>query len=99
MCPNKAHRDIVVIGGSAGGLEAVRVILRDLSRDLDASLFIALHTAPDSRGLLDAILGRFTSLTVKYADHGERVRPGHVYLARPDRHLLLKGDVICVRLF
>src|SRR5437867_1704726 len=90
------HRDIIVMGGSTGGLEALRRVLRDLPGDLDAAVFVVLHTSPDSPGVVDRILARVTSLSVKYAENGEPIRSGHVYIAPADRHLLVKRDRVCV---
>ena len=69
-----AHRSIVVIGGSAGGLEALRRVVRDLPADLEAAVFVVLHSAAESPGLLDSILARHTALRVQYAHDGARNR-------------------------
>lgn len=91
-----AHRNIVVIGGSAGGLEALRRVVRDLPADLEAAVFVVLHSAAESPGLLDSILARHTALRVQYAHDGARIHEGHVYVARADRHLILKPGYIRV---
>ena len=90
------RRDIVVIGGSSGGLEAVRTILSGFPGDLSAAIFVVLHSSPDSPGVLDRIFGRASVLRVTYAIDREPIEPGRVYLAPPDRHLLLKRDHVRV---
>jgi two-component system chemotaxis response regulator CheB len=85
-----AGRNIVVIGGSSGALEAVRTILSGLPPTLDASLFIVLHTSPDSPGLLDRLFGRVTKFPVVYPHDKERIAPRNIYVAPPDFHLLVK---------
>jgi two-component system chemotaxis response regulator CheB len=80
-------RDVVVIGASAGGLEALKTLAAALPRAFPAAVLIVLHTAADSPRLLAKILARCTSLAVSYARDGDPVRPGHIYLAPPNCHL------------
>lgn len=91
--PNK---DIVVIGGSAGGLDALRDIASRLPKDLPASVFVVLHSAPDSPGLLAQILDRAGPLPAAHAVDSERVERGRIYVAPPDRHLVLEPGVVCL---
>jgi two-component system chemotaxis response regulator CheB len=83
-------RDIVVIGASAGGIEALQRALKGLPGDLPAATFIVVHTSPDPSGSLPGLLGKWTSLPVAHAIDGEPVRQGRIYVAPPDRHLLLQ---------
>ena len=85
-------RRIVVIGGSSGGLEALRTIVAALPRDLAAAVFVTLHTSPDSPGVLDRVLTRIGTLPAQYATDRAPIVPGHIYLAPPDHHLLVKRD-------
>jgi two-component system, chemotaxis family, protein-glutamate methylesterase/glutaminase len=85
-----AHRDIVVLGASAGGVEALRTILRGLPGDLPAAVFLVTHTSADSPSVLAQVLDRHAKIPVKEATDGEPIRHGRVYVARPDRHLLLE---------
>ena len=87
-------RDIIVIGASAGGVEALTRLLAPLPADLDASLFIVWHMAPSIRGVLPDILKRITSIPVSQGLHGERILPNHIYVAPPDQHLLLEDGRI-----
>jgi two-component system, chemotaxis family, protein-glutamate methylesterase/glutaminase len=80
-------RDTIVIGTSYGGVEAVTRLLGGLPRELNASVLIVLHTSADSPRLLADILGRCTSLSVEYGQHGHSVEPGHVYIAPPGHHM------------
>ncbi|HEY4002502.1 MAG TPA: chemotaxis protein CheB [Candidatus Xenobia bacterium] len=89
---------VVVVGASAGGVEALSTFCRGLPADLQAAVCIVLHVAPTSPSLLPSILQRFTSLPVSAVTHEEPVQAGHVYVASPDRHLmLLDGTVRAVR--
>jgi two-component system chemotaxis response regulator CheB len=82
--------DIIVIGASAGGVEALRNLVRKLPGDLPASIFITLHVPPGSRSLLPRILDRAGPLPVRHAQHGEPIEAGRVYVAPPGRHLLIE---------
>jgi two-component system chemotaxis response regulator CheB len=84
------HRDIVVLGASAGGVEALSTVLRPLPEDLPAALFVVLHTSAESPGVLAQILDRDAKIPVHEASDGEPIRHGRVYVARPDRHLMLE---------
>jgi two-component system, chemotaxis family, protein-glutamate methylesterase/glutaminase len=84
-------RDIVVVGASAGGIEVIAAILRDLPADFPASMFIVVHIAPQSPGYLAEIFDRAGPLPVANARNGEVFARGRVYLAPPDRHLVLEA--------
>ena len=85
------HHDIVVIGASAGGLRALTAIVERLPRDLEASVFVVVHTRADGQGVLPGILERVSALPVAFARTRERVAHGRVYVCRPGVHLLLEG--------
>lgn len=83
------NRDIIVIGTSAGGIEALRLLTRALPKNLQAAIFIVMHTSPDGPGILHEILAYEGCLpSVSARDWGE-IRMGHIYVAPPDHHLLL----------
>jgi two-component system chemotaxis response regulator CheB len=84
--------DIVVIGASAGGIEALTRLAKDLPADLPAAVFVVLHVSADSPGVLPSILGRAGPLPVASAVDGARIEPGHIWVAPPDRHLLLTAQ-------
>jgi two-component system chemotaxis response regulator CheB len=90
-----ANRDIVVIGASAGGFDALRVLLAGLPPDLPAAVFIVLHIGEESR--LASVLDQASSLPVKRAIHGERFEHGHAYVAAPGKHLLLHDAHVLLR--
>jgi two-component system chemotaxis response regulator CheB len=83
--------DIIVIGASAGGVEALPRLIGSLPADLPASVFIVLHIPPQGPNLLPEILRRTASLSVTHGVNGERIRQGHVYVAPPDHHLQVDG--------
>ncbi len=84
------HSDIVVIGASAGGLEAIRQILAAMPQDLGAAILIVLHTADHPESLLPQILKRASKLPVSHPGVGEAIQPGHVYIAPPGFHMIVE---------
>jgi two-component system chemotaxis response regulator CheB len=91
-------RDIIVIGGSAGAINALSEILPGLDRGLPAAVLVVIHSGQESPGFLANILQRNTSIAVRYAEDREPLELGAVYLAPPDRHLLIKpGELRVVR--
>lgn len=88
------QRDIVVIGTSAGGIVTLQTILSTLPPHLPASLFVVMHTAENSPGVLPRVLNRSSALPVLYASHNMPVYPGRVYVAPPSMHMQVRrGEV------
>ena len=90
------RHDIVVIGASAGGVEALIRLAQALPRDLPASLFVVLHTPARGKSMLPAILSRSGPLPATHAEHGASIERGRIYVAPPDHHLLVKPGSIAV---
>jgi len=90
------HRDVVVIGASAGGLQALREIVAGLPGGLPASLFVVMHSVPEHGTQLADILSGWGPLPAHIAVHGERIRPGQIYVAPNDNHLTLHRDFVRV---
>ena len=90
-------RNIIVVGTSAGGLEALDQLIGQLPTDIPASFFIVQHMAPHNSGIaLLRRLSRHMAFNAKLATNGERFKPGRIYIAPPDSHLLLKTDTVLV---
>src|SRR5205085_2097950 len=88
---------IIVIGASAGGVEASRQVVAGLPDDLPATVFVALHLPPEARSTLPEILARSGPLTASHPRDGEPLRRGHIFVAPPDHHLLLEADRVLVK--
>lgn len=88
--------DIIVIGASAGGVEALSTVVAQLPADLPAALFVVMHTAQSSRRLLPRILANYGPLQAKDAEDGEPIVQGQIYIAPPDYHLLVHTDQVRV---
>jgi two-component system chemotaxis response regulator CheB len=84
--------DIVALAASAGGLQALSEILADLPPEFPAGIVVVQHLDPRHRSLMADILARRTRLRVKEAEADDRVRPNEVYIAPPNRHLLVNPD-------
>ncbi|HLK51090.1 MAG TPA: chemotaxis protein CheB [Bryobacteraceae bacterium] len=84
-----AARDIIVIGGSAGSVEALTDLVQRLPPDLPASMFVVIHMAPHMPSDLATILDRAGPLPAEEAKSGAVFQSGHIYVAAPDRHLML----------
>lgn len=82
-------RDMVVIGASAGGVEALTKLVRALPRGYTGSLFVVLHISPEGPSVLHEILNRAGPLQASPATDGELPKPGHIYVAPPNTHLLI----------
>jgi two-component system chemotaxis response regulator CheB len=82
--------DAVVIGASAGGVEALAVLLPALPAAFRPSLFIVLHLPRERPSLLVEIFARRCALPVREAEDKEPIEPGTVYFAPPDYHMLLE---------
>jgi two-component system chemotaxis response regulator CheB len=94
MTDTGAYR-LVAIGASWGGLDVLRDILRDLPAELDAAVVIAQHRSPDSHPTaFRDLLGAVTHLKVREASDKDAVRPGTVYIAAPDYHLLIDSGSV-----
>ena len=89
-----ARRDIVVVGASAGGVSALDRLVSALPEDFAASLFVVMHLKPDGRSQLVEILQRNSRLRIVRAEDGAPIRPGHVYVAQPDHHLLVDDRTV-----
>jgi len=85
-------RDVIVIGGSAGAIEVLSTVFGLLPPDLGAAVAVTIHRHPTVASSLAEILARRSSLEVVEPADGDRLTRGRIYLAPPDRHMLIAGD-------
>jgi len=88
-----AH-DIIVVGASAGGVEALSGLVGKLPRDLPAAILIVLHVAPDHKSILPRILTGAGPLPAAHAKNGDAIERGRIYVAPPDRHMVVDDGVV-----
>ena len=88
------RRNIVVIGASAGGIEALTALFAALPHDSSASFFVVQHLSPNYASQLDRILQAVTPMPVRFASDRQPIMPDTIYVAAPDRHLMIEGDSV-----
>jgi two-component system, chemotaxis family, protein-glutamate methylesterase/glutaminase len=91
-----ATKDIIVIGASAGGLDALKKLIGGLPENLQASVFIVWHISPYVTGILPDVLNKHTSFYVSHPVDGEKIKSGRIYVAPPDHHLIVEPEQIRV---
>lgn len=89
-----ANRDVLAIGTSAGGVQALIFLAKHFRSNFPAAVLVTIHLPSQSRSALHEVLSRAGPLPATFAVEGERLRKSHIYIAPPDRHLLLDGDHI-----
>ncbi|MGB3801701.1 MAG: chemotaxis protein CheB, partial [Lewinella sp.] len=90
------YRNIVVMGASAGGVEAIIEVIKNIPDDARLAVFIVQHIPAYCTSNLDKVLARHTSLTTKKAEDGEAIMARTLYVARADRHLMIENDTVVV---
>ena len=88
------HRDIIVIGASAGGVETLPKLFQHIPQNAPAAFFVVLHVHSHSPSLLPSILSREGRLPAVHPVDGEELSHGTVYVAPPDYHMYLEGNRI-----
>src|SRR5664279_4553062 len=83
---------MVAVGASAGGVEALRLLVAGLSADLPAVVLVVLHQPATGHSALPRILVRAGPLTAGHAVHGQALKIAHLTIAPPDQHLLVQQD-------
>jgi two-component system chemotaxis response regulator CheB len=88
--PRGQRYAIVAIGASAGGVEALHVVVGSLPAGLPAAVLVVQHLDPRHKSRLAGLLGRYSALPVREAASGEEIGVGRVYVAQPDAHLIVR---------
>ena len=84
--------DLILLGASAGGVEAVSAVVAGLPADLNAAVCVVMHLRPDAASHLPHILARVASVPVVSARNGMPLQPGVVHVCVPDLHMLIQAD-------
>jgi len=90
-------RDIIVIGASAGGIDALQRLCSALPSNLPAAIFVAQHISPSAQSLLPKLLDRAGPMCALSPVDGQAIEPGHIYVSAPDLHLLLRPGQVLMR--
>ncbi|HEY1951587.1 MAG TPA: chemotaxis protein CheB [Gemmatimonadaceae bacterium] len=88
------RQDIVVIGASAGGIEALTGLVSALDPRMDASVFVVVHLPPTASSVLPQILSRRGPIKAVHPVDGQAIKRGMIYVAPPDWHLMLTKRAI-----
>jgi two-component system, chemotaxis family, protein-glutamate methylesterase/glutaminase len=92
-----AEHDVVVIGGSAGGVEALKQLCGNLPEDFPAAICVVLHISPSSRSFLPELISRVSKLPARHPVDGETIKHGTIYIAPPDTHMLVRSGHVILR--
>jgi two-component system chemotaxis response regulator CheB len=89
---NMANRDIMAIGTSAGGFEALRFLAKGFPQNFPASILVTIHLPLQFHSSLDQLLAKAGPLPSAFANEGEAIKKSRIYIAPPGRHLLVDGE-------
>src|SRR5215472_18388286 len=92
---DSVRRDRIVIGGSAGSLDTLQAIARHFPSEFPGSIFVVAHIG-QSRSTLPDLLRKAGHLSASHPREEEPIREGHIYVAPPDRHLLIEDGKVCL---
>jgi len=90
------RRDVLVVGASAGGLQPLRRLVSVLHTDLPVAVLVVMHLPAEVPSHLPEILGRAGAFPAHHPRDGEPLQPRRIYVAPPDRHMLLEFDHVVV---
>jgi two-component system chemotaxis response regulator CheB len=91
-----ARKDIVVVGASAGGMEALQKLVSRLPAGLPASIFVVWHLSPGIKSVLPSVLSKAGPLPAANPEDGDPIEAGRIYVAPNDQHLLLENGYMRV---
>jgi two-component system chemotaxis response regulator CheB len=87
----------ITIGASAGGLDAVRELIRQIPKNINAAIFVVLHLSKAAvPEILVERIKKVSALPCSVALHNQTIKPGHIYIAPPDAHLMINRDSIII---
>ncbi len=81
--------NLIVVGASAGGVEALTTLFSYLPADLPAAILVVLHVPTTGKSILPTILNRKSHLKASHVVSGEKIQPGHIYVAPSNYHLIV----------
>ena len=91
---DRGEQRVIAIGGSAGGITAVKSLCETLPADISASICIVIHVGARGHNLIAESFQEICPIPVQTAVDGQKVEPGRAYVAAADRHLIVMDDTI-----
>jgi two-component system chemotaxis response regulator CheB len=86
------HRNIVVVGASAGGVETLPKLFAELDPSIEAAFFVVLHVQADARSYMPQLLSRAGRLPAEHVEDNQRIENGRILIAPPDYHILIEDS-------
>jgi len=90
MVGKKSKYDLIVMGGSSGGIEAILGIIEQLPPDFAIPIVIVMHQTRNSKSSLAEVIQSRTRLKVREPEDKEKIQPKHIYVAPPNYHLMME---------
>ncbi|WP_031530846.1 chemotaxis protein CheB [Dyadobacter crusticola] len=94
---NLQSHSIIVIGSSAGGVPALKELVKSFTKDFAASIFIVQHLAANKVSYLPEILSSHGPLPARHPRDGEQISKGIIYVAPPDHHMIIENEHISIK--
>jgi two-component system chemotaxis response regulator CheB len=91
-----SRKDIVVVGASAGGMDALEKLVAGLPADLPAAVVVVWHLSPGIKSVLPSVLSRAGPLPACNPQDGDPILPGRIYVAPADHHILVERGFVRV---
>src|SRR4051794_24688918 len=89
-----AKRDLVVVGTSMGGFAALRELIGGLPADFPAAMLVVMHLHPRYISTFPQLLKKASPLEIAFAKNGEPIEKGRIYMAPPDRQLMVRAGYL-----
>lgn len=96
--PIQGPHDLVVVGSSAGGVEALSILTSSLPADFPAPIVIAQHVDPNRPSNLPAILERGTRLKVVVVENSAKLAPGTIFMVPANRHVTVRDGAVQIEM-
>jgi two-component system CheB/CheR fusion protein len=93
----KRLRSLVVVGSSAGGLEALRTLFSSLGKVESLGFVVVQHLAPQHRSRMVELISHATSLKVRELRHGDSPEAGVIYITPPNKDVVLRENILLLR--
>ncbi len=91
------YNHIIVIGASAGGVNALKNLISPLPADFPAPIFVVMHVQAKTPSHLPDLINRYSKLPALHPINKQTIQAGHIYVAPPNVHMIISGDKIYLK--